>query len=65
MAEIARVGWTIANDEMADGRDRAAALREVLELLWPEQGVIILNPNRPRTRSGQQPRFRLSYRRGI
>jgi len=31
MAEIARVGWTIANDEMADGRDRAAALREIRE----------------------------------
>jgi hypothetical protein len=31
MAEIARVGWTIANDEMAPGRDRAAALREVRE----------------------------------
>ena len=31
MAEIARVGWTIANDEMASGRDRAAALREIRE----------------------------------
>lgn len=31
MAEIARVGWTIANDEMTPGRDRAAALREVRE----------------------------------
>jgi hypothetical protein len=31
MAEIARVGCTIANDEMAPGRDRAAALREVRE----------------------------------
>jgi|SRR6185437_3638869 len=31
MAEIARVGWTIANDEHQPGRDRAAALREVRE----------------------------------
>jgi hypothetical protein len=31
MAEIARVGWEIANDQMAPGRDRAAALREVRE----------------------------------
>src|SRR5580698_6206051 len=31
MAEIARVGWEIANDEGAPGRDRAAALREVRE----------------------------------
>jgi hypothetical protein len=31
MAEIARVGWEIANDQMADGRDRAAALREIRE----------------------------------
>ena len=31
MAEIARVGWTIANDEIAPGRHRAAALREVRE----------------------------------
>jgi hypothetical protein len=29
--EIARVGWTIANDQMAEGRDRAAALREIRE----------------------------------
>ncbi len=31
MSEIARVGWEIANDQMAPGRDRAAALREVRE----------------------------------
>ncbi len=31
MGEIARVGWTIANDEMVPGRDRAAALREIRE----------------------------------
>jgi len=31
MAEIARVGWEIANDKFAPGRDRAAALREVRE----------------------------------
>lgn len=31
MGEIVRVGWTIANDEMAQGRDRAAALREIRE----------------------------------
>src|SRR5690348_17158244 len=31
MSEIARVGWSIANDEMIPGRDRAAALREVRE----------------------------------
>jgi hypothetical protein len=31
MAEIARVGWTIASDQMASGRDRAAVLREVRE----------------------------------
>jgi hypothetical protein len=31
MAEIARVGWEIANDKLEPGRDRAAALREVRE----------------------------------
>jgi len=31
MAEIARVGWTIANDDHQPGRDRAAALREIRE----------------------------------
>lgn len=31
MTEIARVGWEIANDQMAEGRDRAAALREIRE----------------------------------
>jgi hypothetical protein len=31
MSEIARVGWTIANNEFTPGRDRAAALREVRE----------------------------------
>jgi hypothetical protein len=31
MAEIARVGWEIANDKFAEGRDRAAALREIRE----------------------------------
>jgi hypothetical protein len=31
MAEIVRVGWDIANDEHAPGRDRAAALREIRE----------------------------------
>jgi hypothetical protein len=31
MAEIARVGWEIANDKFAPGRDRAAALKEVRE----------------------------------
>ena len=31
MAEIARVGWEIANDQLQDGRDRAAALREIRE----------------------------------
>ena len=31
MAEIARVGWEIANDKFAPGRDRAAALREIRE----------------------------------
>ena len=31
MAEIARVGWEIANDKFQPGRDRAAALREVRE----------------------------------
>jgi hypothetical protein len=31
MAEIARVGWEIANDKFVPGRDRAAALREVRE----------------------------------
>lgn len=31
MQEIVRVGWTIANDEMAQRRDRAAALREICE----------------------------------
>lgn len=31
MQEIARVGWTIANNEMTPGRDRAAALREIRE----------------------------------
>ncbi len=29
MSEIAHVGWEIANDQMAPGRDRAAALREI------------------------------------
>lgn len=31
MGEIVRVGWEIANDQMAEGRDRAAALREIRE----------------------------------
>lgn len=31
MAEIARVGWEIANDTGQPGRDRAAALREIRE----------------------------------
>jgi hypothetical protein len=31
MGEVVRVGWTIANDQMAEGRDRAAALREIRE----------------------------------
>lgn len=31
MTEIARVGWEIANDKFAEGRDRAAALREIRE----------------------------------
>jgi hypothetical protein len=31
MAEIARVGWEIASDQMTPGRDRAAALREIRE----------------------------------
>ena len=31
MAEIARVGWEIANNKNEAGRDRAAALREVRE----------------------------------
>lgn len=31
MAEIVRVGWDIANDKFAPGRDRAAALREIRE----------------------------------
>lgn len=31
MGEIARVGWEIASDKFAPGRDRAAALREVRE----------------------------------
>src|SRR5580698_6800740 len=29
MGEIVRVGWTIANDPSEEGRDRAAALREI------------------------------------
>jgi hypothetical protein len=31
MGEIARVGWDIANDQMASGRDRAAGLKEARE----------------------------------
>jgi hypothetical protein len=31
MGEVVRVGWEIANDQMAPGRDRAAALREIRE----------------------------------
>jgi len=31
MNEIVRVGWEIANDKFAEGRDRAAALREIRE----------------------------------
>jgi hypothetical protein len=31
MEEIVRVGWEIANDKFAEGRDRAAALREIRE----------------------------------
>jgi len=31
MGEIVRVGWEIANDKFAEGRDRAAALREIRE----------------------------------
>jgi len=31
MQEIVRVGWEIANDKFAEGRDRAAALREIRE----------------------------------
>jgi hypothetical protein len=31
MGEIVRVGWTIADDELAEGHDRAAALREIRE----------------------------------
>ena len=31
MAEIARVGWEIANDQLASGRDRAAALKKARE----------------------------------
>jgi hypothetical protein len=31
MTEIVRVGWDIANDKFAPGRDRAAALREIRE----------------------------------
>lgn len=31
MGEVVRVGWEIASDPMADGRDRAAGLREVRE----------------------------------
>jgi hypothetical protein len=31
MGEVVRVGWEIANDKMAEGRDRAAALREIRE----------------------------------
>ena len=31
MAEIVRVGWEIANDPHEEGRDRAAALREIRE----------------------------------
>lgn len=31
MGEIVRVGWEIANDKFAQGRDRAAALREIRE----------------------------------
>jgi hypothetical protein len=32
IAEIARVGWEIENDQIAEGRDRAAALREIREV---------------------------------
>jgi hypothetical protein len=31
MSEIVRVGWELANDKFAEGRDRAAALREIRE----------------------------------
>ena len=31
MQEIVRVGWEIANDKFAPGRDRAAALKEIRE----------------------------------
>jgi hypothetical protein len=31
MMEVVRVGWEIANDKFAEGRDRAAALREIRE----------------------------------
>lgn len=31
MGEVVRVGWEIANDKFAEGRDRAAALREIRE----------------------------------
>ena len=31
MGEIVRVGWEIANDQKQEGRDRAAALREIRE----------------------------------
>lgn len=31
MGEVVRVGWEIANDKLAEGRDRAAALREIRE----------------------------------
>ncbi len=31
MGEVVRVGWQIANDQFAEGRDRAAALREIRE----------------------------------
>jgi hypothetical protein len=31
MGEVVRVGWEIANDQLAEERDRAARLREVRE----------------------------------
>jgi|HubBroStandDraft_2_1064218.scaffolds.fasta_scaffold365956_2 hypothetical protein len=31
MGEVVRVGWEIANDKFAEGRDRAVALREIRE----------------------------------
>ena len=39
MAEIARVGWEIANDKFAPGRDRTAALREVREAYGLQEPV--------------------------